>query len=937
MARPRFSIGIDLGTTNSALAFLQQRDARVEVLEVPQWDTLASMARASTLPSFLYLPEEAVAAQLRRHIEGGSEWVAGRLARRRASEVPGRVAHSAKSWLAHHAIDPLAPLLPWGSEELSQDRKISPVRASALILGHLRHAWNVSFASEGCAFDDQDITITVPASFDAASQRLTLTAAEQAGIPGAVRLLEEPQAAFQCWLDRPDAASELRRILAARGSTSRYVLVIDIGGGTSDLSVFAMRGWGQGSLPDIERIAVSEHILLGGDNMDLALAHLAETRLSGERGRLSSGQWDHLVASCRDLKERALAAGGAGDERFTVALPGPGSNLIAGAQSAVLTRAEIERLLLEGFFPFCDAQARPYRPRTGLREVGLPYAADSAVTRHLADFLRDRPRVDAVLFNGGVLTPRLLRDRLLDQIARWQDGHAPAGLANAEPDLAVARGAARAGELDQRGAARIAAGAARAIFLEVQNAPKGMAATPPLICVLPRGAPPGTTYEINEPVLTLRLDRLVRFQAYSSARHEACRVGDVLASREGEFHALPPLETAARTGETPQPRGERSVPVRLSATLNMLGLLQISCDSLDPALSRSWPLEFNLRGQEVGHEDGPVGHAPRAAIGPNAADEAVEAARQHLRRVFAATPGRGGKNSFNAELKSLEAILGLRRGEWNAPLLRALWPALEADARGSRLQVDQEEMWLGLASFLLRPGFGVQGDDFRIDRLWTLRSAAGDTVVKRIRLQEHLLWRRLAGGLARDRQEQLLAGSFDSLRTGKAPAELVLLAGALERLSRETKEELVRLFLTIAVERARPREHPGPYLVALGLLLNRTPLYAGPEAVLPPDHVERAFAALRGFDWSDPALVEVQALFLRASRVVDDRQLDVPKGLRTQIAGKLENAGVPPSRVARVRDFVPVGRSDRASLYGEALPPGLMIAADGNETASDTR
>ena len=265
--------------------------------------------------------------------------------------------------------------------------------------------------------------------------------------PSGVRLLEEPQAAFYCWLEQHSSANPLWEDLDAHDAEPRHVLIVDIGGGTSDFSLFELRPGPSDGIPDITRVAVSEHILLGGDNIDLALAVLLEPRLVGERGQISGPQWDHLVASCRDLKEQALSGIASTNERFTVALPGRGSSLVAGAQTATLARDEVERLVLDGFFPACDARARPYRTQAGLRDWGLPYAADSAVTHHLADFLRDRPRVDAVLFNGGSLHSAVLRQRLLEQIAAWQGGTRPLELENAEPDLAVALGAARFGKL----------------------------------------------------------------------------------------------------------------------------------------------------------------------------------------------------------------------------------------------------------------------------------------------------------------------------------------------------------------------------------------------------------------------------------------------------------------------------------------------------------
>src|SRR5689334_10471563 len=450
---------------------------------------------------------------------GQREWIVGRFARNKAAESPGRVVHSAKSWLCHHTADRSARFLPWGSEDVVRDQKISPVCASALILNYLKDAWNRRFGDSESEFNRQDITITVPASFDAAAQQLTIAAAMDAGFPETVRLLEEPQAALYCWLEQHDLAKELWVKTPDQNTGAHHLLVIDIGGGTSDFSLFECRSDARNPVPEIRRVAVSEHILLGGDNVDLAIARLAESRLLGHGGQFSGGQWDQLVARCRDLKEKVLSSDGQAHETFKIALPGRGSDLIAGISSAQLTRAEIESTVLEGFFPECDASARPYRTQVALREWGLSYASDAAVTRHLADFLRDRPRVDAVLFNGGSLHPRLLRERICQQIGKWQGDLPPLALENSEPAFAVARGAARSGKLVYRKAKRIAAGAAHAIFLEVHGKPATHTeerTAPSLVCVLPRGASPEEQFEIADPPLELRTNRLVRFHAYYS-------------------------------------------------------------------------------------------------------------------------------------------------------------------------------------------------------------------------------------------------------------------------------------------------------------------------------------------------------------------------------------------------------------------------------------
>lgn len=922
MAQARYSIGIDLGTTNSALAYVPLAgDAAPEVLAVPQWESLGRLAEAPTLPSFLYLPEESVTAQLRGHNAQTGEWIVGRLARANASETPGRVVHSAKSWLGHHAADRSAPFLPWGSTDLTRAQKISPVRASALILNYLRGAWNDRFAGAGFPFDAQDITVTVPASFDAAAQRLTLTAAAEAGFSSRVRLLEEPQAAFYCWLQHHDAMRDLYDRLPDREGRQMHVLVVDIGGGTSDFSLFQLRIEVGNPIPHIGRVAVSEHILLGGDNVDLAIAHLVEPKLAGPGGRLSGAQWEYLVAASRDLKEKALAESGAPGETFSIALPSRGSRLLAGVVVATVTRTEIEHVLLDGFYPACNAASRPHRAKAGLRELGLPYADDTAVTRHLADFLRDRPRIDAVLFNGGSVHPPLLRQRLREQIASWQDGAAPLVLENAEPELAVAYGAARFGVLLHRQSGRISAGAAHAIFLEVHApATDDEAATPSLLCVLPRGASPEKNFEIAEPALQVRTDQMVRFQAWSSSRHGRNRAGDVLPWQRGDFHALPPLETIIKTTGPTRPGG--TVPVHLVAKMNALGLLQVACVSADPAAPQSWPLEFNLRPHE---QSGPAVAGEVPAVEPNATTETIEAARRLIHGVFARPIGKGDKLTSGALFKSLERILGTPRSGWNASLLRALWPTLADRMDGRRLSADHEEVWITLAGFLLRPGFGVVGDEQRMDSLWRVHETGSCFPGRQTSVQEHLLWRRVAGGLSRERQNQLVAGELDKLRHGKASGELVRLAGSLELLADDTKVALVKAFIDIAVQLAHGKQHCAPYLAALGRLLNRAPLWAGPETVVSPEWVDKAYTELRGFDWADPEMQELQTMFQRAARVVNDRNLDVPQKLRDQIAGKLEKSGVPPQRTAKIRAFMPLARAERASLNDESLPPGLVF------------
>jgi hypothetical protein len=363
--------------------------------------------------------------------------------------------------------------------------------------------------------------------------------------------------------------------------------------------------------------------------------------------------------------------------------------------------------------------------------------------------------------------------------------------------------------------------------------------------------------------------------------------------------------------------------------MNALGLLQISCVSTDPLTPQSWPLEFNLRPHE--HGKAAAGSTPASApVEPNAASGAQRSARDHIATTFTRPAAPSGKLTANAILKSLERILGLPRQEWNVALLRNLWPVLNDRTSDRKLSVEHEEAWLTLAGFLLRPGFGFAHDWLHMDELWRLRDVGLGFPGKRSRVQEYILWRRVAGGLTAERQEMLLAGEFDSIRTGRASPELVRLAGSLERLPQETKADLIQTFIAQVLQRVEAKQHCAPYFTALGLLLNRAPLYAGPETVVVPEFVARAYAAFRDFDWAEAELLETHNLFLRAARVVDDRNVDVPKSLRNQIARQLENSGVAPMRTATIREFCAVGRMDRTALYGEALPPGLLLGADVN-------
>ena len=359
--------------------------------------------------------------------------------------------------------------------------------------------------------------------------------------------------------------------------------------------------------------------------------------------------------------------------------------------------------------------------------------------------------------------------------------------------------------------------------------------------------------------------------------------------------------------------------------MNELGLLKIACQSADPRLKRSWPLEFNLRQQEA--DEGPGQSASDAESGVESAK--LESARARMRSLFSRPFDKRDKLSATNLLKNLEQILELPKANWNGVLIRQLWQTLYDQIDRRKESVDHEEAWLILAGFFMRPGFGAQGDEIRIDQLWQIKIDGLAYPGKRIQLQEYILWRRVSGGLSQARQQAILEPELPKLFSQKSPSpELIRLAGSLERIPRNVKQDLANQFIKSAQDLADKGEHCAPYLVALSLLLNRAPLYAGIEDVVAPDHVERAYEALCHLDWTEAELIETQSLFLRAARVTNHAAIELPRSLREKIASKLEKSGVAPLKVERIRRYVPIERSDRASLFGESLPPGLVLGLE---------
>lgn len=919
----RYTIGIDLGTTHSVLA-RGNPDAglgeqAVELFEVPQLQAPGEVVGDSLLPSFMYMPARDEFPEGATELPWGAcePGIVGEMARRRGSEVPDRLVHSAKSWLCHGGVDRRTPFLPRSPAEL--ERRVSPVEASAAYLRHLRNAWDhmVGRGDPSLALAAQDLVVTVPASFGEVARQLTAEAAVQAGLER-VHLVEEPQAAFYSWLARyggrlDDALEGLR-----------LILVVDVGGGTTDLTL--IRVTRENGEPELSRVAVGEHLMLGGDNMDLALAGLVESRLGASAGRLDGRRWQALRQSCRVVRETLLQE--QGPEFCSVVIPGRGSALVGGQLRLELARQEVLDSMLNDFFPEVgpDAEVRR-REGLGLREWGLPYAHDTAVTRHIAAFIRryrhetgDASPLDGVLLNGGVLKPPPVARRLMDVIG----GLAPAGeepprlLTTTSLDLAVALGAAYYGLARRGRGIRIVSGLPRAVYvgLELRRRKKKgrKRVRSAALCLAPRGMQEGEQVELSDHRLNLTLGREVLFPLFVASGGGG-RPGEVREADDPTLNALPSLR-ARLPGS-----GDRTVPVELRARLSEVGTLDLVAAKTDG--SGEYRLEFDLRAK---HEaGGGTGDEPAfRELDP----ERVERVHAVLSDLFGAQGSAGGENP----IPRMERILKSKRDGWPLPTIRGFFEILRPDRARRKGPAGLEAAWLNLTGFCLRPGYGHPGDAERLELMLPVLESGCGAWDNRTRVEWWVLWRRVAGGLKREVQ----IGLFESLlpamglartREGAGVAssqelsQIWMLAASLERVPVSAKRELGEAILR-GIEAGR---EPPQALWCLGRLGARAPLAGGIETVVPTDRVAAWLERLLAL--SDERKRDHYPLALTLlARMTDDRSRDVDMRLRQRVLDRLRCEKAMASWQRMVREVVADEIIDRRML-GETLPPGLRLLA----------
>ena len=999
----RYVVGIDLGTTNCAVAFLdtQSDKPRLEIFRIEQMVDFQTSQFSDTLPSFHYelTPSECPQVHSRfQFSDGEHKSVVGVFARQRGVQMPGRCIASAKSWLCHALVDRTSDLLPWSADEGVQT--LSPVEASRRYLEHIRRMWDRDHSGEPLA--QQDVIVTLPASFDEVARRLTIQAATEAGLQNVI-LIEEPQAAFYAWLSRnQDSWTQTMR-------PGQSVLVCDIGGGTTDFTLIRVVetkpsirtipastmsdapgasdlsqsvGESLQSIFGLHRVAVGEHLMLGGDNLDLALARSLELQLLAEspgQDRLRPRQWNALKAQCRSAKEILL--GPEPPTTYKMSLPGSGSKLIENIKTISIDLEWARHLLVDGFFGHVTIQERPDKAGEGFQEFGLPYAADPNIHKHMAAFLWEHrwagreeasraqlsdlqaARPDWVLFNGGVLESTQIRQAILDQIADWfhavstngamtaLDGDSagpplrglnmsgswkPGLLEGNRLDLAVAQGAAYFGRVRRGEGVRIDARLARAYYLLIEQSP------PRAMCVMPANAMPLDRFRMDEHPFHLMVGQPVQFPLFHSSTNLIHEIGQIVPVDIESMTPMPPIRTVLEMGNRTQ---QQIVPVVLETELSEIGTLAMNLVVLQPSIptpdsrnktqqldpQTSWRLEFDVR---ISSLNDVSSHGKQRGLIETTQSTLIQAAFDAMEQVFGDTPSVLPKQGVGY----LAERLRVGRREWTPSLLREMWKYLLDHQAYRKISAEHESRWLNMVGWCLRPGFGLAADDWRVGSTWRsvhnkllhrTTTNASETIV---------LWRRIAGGFTPGQQRALFQDCWPRVRTalaGGSPSqssntnvviEWIRLVGSLEWLTMDEKTTIAELILQALRKKKLEAVH-GPMLWTLGRLGSRTPVYATLQQVVNATRVQSWVERLLQSDeaWIAKNAGMFSLCLMQLTRRTDDRYRDVTSSLRERVAAQLVRFRSPALHIDLILLGGGLDPASEDSIVGEALPLGFRL------------
>jgi hypothetical protein len=925
MNEKHYIIGIDLGTTNSAVSYtdLSSDEPRrhIEIFEILQLSGPGELSHLRILPSFLYIPggHEIHEESLRLPWDSGIRGFVGTFAREQGAKVPHRMVSSAKSWLCHGKVDRKAHILPWGSGE--DVVKVSPVEAASAYLSLIKEAWNHSKkGDEDQYLEQQSIIITVPASFDEAARDLTVEAALQAGMKNIV-LLEEPLAAFYSWLIAHDQGWE------KFVRPGELILVCDVGGGTTDFTLITLRE--SKGKQAFDRIAVGDHLILGGDNMDLTLAHHCEAGLNrGQKGPINIHRWQAMCSQCRQAKEGILSGL---SESKTITLVGEGRRLIADTLSTTLSRKEVEEIILDGFFPLIQpGEDLTEKPRQGITEFGLPYAQDPAITRHLIRFLerhkddvkqtlgRDSVRPDLVLFNGAALKPDLIQDRILAAIRLWfneKDEELPRVLANAELDLAVALGASYYGLVKDGYGIRVGSGSARAYFLGVGQL-KGkrteIAGPEMAICLVERGMEEGHKIELVDKEFHVLANQPVSFDLYSSSFRTGDHIGDMI-DIDDSLTPLPPIHTVIQYGKKAK---QTSLPVKVEACYTEVGTLALWCRST--LSTHRWRLQFQLR-----DTDQVALVSDQQVLEESFVDRAIH----RVSEVFSEKAGDTRPELLN---KIICEILDRPREAWPLYFIRSMADQLAELVEARKLSIEHESRWYNLAGFCLRPGFGDARDEHRASSLWKIFDE-GPIHKKNIQVRSEwwVFWRRVAGGLSAKQQFYMSQKISSVIKTKKSRSkiklapqehmEMWMALANLELLPGQDKAAWGRLLL----DQLTPKKSRPQYWWSLSRLGARELLYGPIDRVVPSGEVTLWIEAILAREWQNPK--SVGTALAQLARLTGDRTRDLIPEVLQQVIEWLSSYDWSGPCIKLLNQVIPITRQEESELFGESVPPGIVL------------
>lgn len=918
----QFVIGIDLGTTNCAVSYVDlavfkgsgpnqggavDKQKEIRIFQVPQLTGHGEFSRVPVLPSFLYIPGEYdISKQVLKHPwKKREDMFAGGFARDHGSKIPSRLVSSAKTWLCNTRVDRRARILPWGSQGVE---KISPVAATAEYLSHIRGAWNHFVKDEDQFIENQFVVITVPASFNEEARDLTMEAIHLAGLGQSVTLLEEPLAAFYSWLILHE--SDWDQYI----KEDDLILVCDVGGGTTDFSLISLKAT-QGT-PRFERIAVGDHLVLGGDNIDLALARIVESKFKS-KGSMTPDKWKTLCHRCREAKEIIL---GRREKSVRITIKGEGRSLIAGTLAADLTRGDVETVLRNRFFSDVDAgNVLEFESDKEIADFGLPFEKETSVTRHIVTFLenhrdsvkttlgKDSPMPDFILFNGGTLKPDLVQSRIKESIRRWfktEDPVKPKILENDRPELAVGIGASYYGLVKQGIGVKVGSGSPRSYYLGVSvQGEEGSTA----VCLVERGLDEGSGIRLPRMEVEVRANQPVSFPVYSSSFRSGDLAGDIIPV-DDTLTAMSPMQTIIQFGKNGD---KKDIPVNIGAEYTEMGTLAMYCRSR--VSDHQWKLQFQLR------DAGPDLLEQETQIYD---DATIDKACSRVRKNFTSLDESG----IQGIVKQLEEIVDQKKFNWPLSFLRRLADQLIDVEPSRKLSAAHESRWLNLTGFCMRPGFGDAFDEDRIRKLWKVYlTGLKFDKAKQNRLEWWIFVRRVAAGLKAGQQRQFFQEITPSLvknRVRLAPQEVVELwmtAGNMERLLVKDKVSLAKSLLP----QLKSGKVPDKLFWTLGRLGARELLYGSLDRVVPPAEVMRWATQIMKASWSRQD--KVHELVSQLARKTGDRTRDMAVEDLEKIIAWLEKTGAGPAVLKIISQKTEMVSSDRDMQFGERLPRGLVL------------